>query len=50
MSQGLNCEELFWLRPIASLLNFYGSPFARETTGGVSGTGKASDMKKQYLR
>jgi hypothetical protein len=53
MSLGLNCEELFWQHPIESLLNFsaaFSQRALREAIAGpaarVSGTGKASDMKK----
>jgi hypothetical protein len=54
MSPGQNCEELFWQHPIESLLNFAAALFAKGAPGKplparrfrVSGTGKASDMKK----
>jgi len=56
MSVGLNCEELFWQHPIESL-NFAAALFAKGALGkllparrfGVSGTGKALDMKKAVL-
>ena len=47
-----NCEELFWQHPIDSLLKFAAVLSQRALPGnycrpgGVSGTGKASDMKK----
>jgi hypothetical protein len=57
MSLSLNCEELFWQHPIESLLNFAAALFAKGAPGKplparrfrVSGTGKASDMKKAVL-